>query len=122
LNGSDIESLRSENDELKKNVEVIYEALRELQKDQRKLEDEEAEIHKKKVSYISMLFTSLYSSKAQLFLIMLIFWSSYLQEVIIDRMRSCKKRREEIKRRVGMVLFPSSSTCSFHNIVHLSSY
>jgi hypothetical protein len=122
LNGSDIESLRSENDELKKNVEVLYEALRELQKDQRKLEDEEAEIRKTKVSYISMLFTSLYSSKAQLFLIMLIFWSSYLQEVIIDRMRSCKKRREEIKRHVGMVLFPSSSTCSFHNIVHLSSY
>jgi hypothetical protein len=105
LNGSDIESLRSENDELKKNVEVLYEAFRVLQKDQRKLEDEEAEIRKTKVSYISMLFTSLYSSKAQLFLIMLIFWSSYLQEVIIDRMRSYKKRGEEIKRRVGMVLF-----------------
>ena len=52
LNISDIERLRSEYDELKKKVEGTEEALRELQKDQRKLEDEEAEIRKKKVSYI----------------------------------------------------------------------
>ena len=52
LNISDIEMLQSEYNELKKKVEGMEEALRELQKNQRKLEDEEAEIHKKKVSYI----------------------------------------------------------------------
>jgi predicted nucleic acid-binding Zn-ribbon protein len=55
LNISDIERLRSENDALKKKVEGTEEALRELQKDQRKLEDEEAEFRKEKVSYILML-------------------------------------------------------------------
>ena len=67
-----------------------------------------------------MLFTSLYSNKAQLFLLMLIFWSSYFQETIIDRVRAHKKRGEEIKRRVGMVLSPCSSTCSLHNMLFLS--
>ncbi|KAM0898142.1 hypothetical protein ACQ4PT_022104 [Festuca glaucescens] len=52
LNISDIERLRSENDELKKKVEGMEEALRELQKGQRKLEDEEAEIRKKKETII----------------------------------------------------------------------
>ncbi|CAM0872704.1 unnamed protein product [Alopecurus aequalis] len=52
LNISDIEMLRSENDELKKKVEGMEEALRELQKNQRKLEDEEAEIRKKKETII----------------------------------------------------------------------
>uniref|UniRef100_A0ACD5XP21 Uncharacterized protein n=1 Tax=Avena sativa TaxID=4498 RepID=A0ACD5XP21_AVESA len=52
LNISDIEMLRSENDELKKKVEGMEEALREIQKDQRKLEDEEAEIRKKKETII----------------------------------------------------------------------
>jgi predicted nucleic acid-binding Zn-ribbon protein len=52
LNISDIERLRSENDALKKKVEGMEEALRELQKNLRKLEDEEAEIRKKKVSCI----------------------------------------------------------------------
>jgi hypothetical protein len=51
----------------------MEEGLRELQKDQRKLEDEEAEIRKKKVSYILMLLTLSYSSKVQLFLLMIIF-------------------------------------------------
>jgi predicted nucleic acid-binding Zn-ribbon protein len=55
LNISDIERLRSENDALKKKVEGTEEALRELQKDQRKLEDEEAEFRKEKVLYILML-------------------------------------------------------------------
>jgi predicted nucleic acid-binding Zn-ribbon protein len=55
LNISDIERLRSENDALKKKVEGTEEALRELQKDQRKLEDEEAEFRKEKVIYILML-------------------------------------------------------------------
>jgi predicted nucleic acid-binding Zn-ribbon protein len=55
LNISDIERLRSENDALKKKVEGTEEALRELQKDQRKLEDEEAEFRKEKVSFILML-------------------------------------------------------------------
>jgi hypothetical protein len=73
LNISDIEMVRSENDELKKKVEGMEEGLRELQKDQRKLEDEEAEIRKKKVSYILMLLTLSYSSKVQLFLLMIIF-------------------------------------------------
>ena len=31
-------------------------------------------------------------------------------------MRFHKKRREEIQRRVGMVPFPCSSTCSLHNM------
>jgi hypothetical protein len=49
LNVSDIESLRSENDELTKKVEGMQEVLRELLKDQMKLEDEEAKIRRQKV-------------------------------------------------------------------------
>uniref|UniRef100_A0ACD5VN02 Uncharacterized protein n=1 Tax=Avena sativa TaxID=4498 RepID=A0ACD5VN02_AVESA len=52
LNVSDIEKLRSENDQLKKKVEGMEEALRELQKEQRKLEDKEAEIRKEKETII----------------------------------------------------------------------
>ncbi|KAM0865516.1 hypothetical protein ACQ4PT_043219 [Festuca glaucescens] len=73
LNVSDIESLRSENDELTKKVEGMQEVLRELLKDQMKLEDEEAKIRRQK-------------------------------EVILDMVRSHKKRGEELKRRVGMSL------------------
>jgi hypothetical protein len=70
-----------------------------------------------------MLLTLSYSSKVQLFLLMIIFWSSYFQETITDRVRSHKKRREEIQRRVGMVLFPCSSTFSLHYMfVILSRY
>ena len=54
VNVSDIEMLRSEKDEHTRNVEGMEEALKELQKDQRKLEDEEAEFRKKKVSNILM--------------------------------------------------------------------
>ena len=54
VNVSDIEILQSEKDERTKNVEGMEEALKELQKDQRKLEDEEAEFRKKKVSNILM--------------------------------------------------------------------
>jgi predicted nuclease with TOPRIM domain len=49
LNVSDIESLRSENDELTKKVEGMQEVLKELLKDQMKLEDEEAKIRRQKV-------------------------------------------------------------------------
>ncbi|KAM0865517.1 hypothetical protein ACQ4PT_043219 [Festuca glaucescens] len=71
LNVSDIESLRSENDELTKKVEGMQEVLRELLKDQMKLEDEEAKIRRQK-------------------------------EVILDMVRSHKKRGEELKRRVDI--------------------
>jgi predicted nuclease with TOPRIM domain len=49
LNVSDIESLRSENDELTKKVEGMQEVLKELLKDQMKLEDEEAKLRRQKV-------------------------------------------------------------------------
>ncbi|KAK1698997.1 hypothetical protein QYE76_015694 [Lolium multiflorum] len=71
LNVSDIESLRSENDELTKKVEGMQEVLKELLKDQMKLEDEEAKIRRQK-------------------------------EVILDMVRSHKKRGEELKRRVDI--------------------
>ena len=60
MNVSDIEMLRSEKDEHTRNVEGMEEALKELQKEQRKLEDEEAEFRKKKVSNILMSFNKLY--------------------------------------------------------------
>ncbi|KAM0865515.1 hypothetical protein ACQ4PT_043219 [Festuca glaucescens] len=78
LNVSDIESLRSENDELTKKVEGMQEVLRELLKDQMKLEDEEAKIRRQK-------------------------------EVILDMVRSHKKRGEELKRRVAVALKRSST-------------
>ncbi|PNT70611.1 structural maintenance of chromosomes protein 5 isoform X2 [Brachypodium distachyon] len=71
LDVSDIERLRSENDDHMKIVEGMEEDLKKLHKNQRELEDKEATIRKQK-------------------------------EGIIDMMRSQKKRREEMQRRVDI--------------------
>lgn len=49
LDVSDIENLRLEIEKHKKNIEGMSEALKKLQRQQRQLEDEEANIHKQKV-------------------------------------------------------------------------
>ncbi|XP_062229619.1 structural maintenance of chromosomes protein 5 [Phragmites australis] len=71
LDVNDIERLRVQKENHMKGIEGIYEALKMLQKKQRQLEDEEADIRKRK-------------------------------EGIINMMRSQKKQREELQRRVDV--------------------